>query len=131
MSKKLGKSADDIFSRKPIQQEKPSTITPEIESKTHLENTSTTKQEGLSNSPRGRPVEHKEGWSKVTVVLLDKQIHWLDQLASTIRLNTKAAVSRAELIRATLAAVEESGIDLSHLKSEADIKEIILDKLKK
>lgn len=78
---------------------------------------------------RGRPQEHKEGWSKVTVVLLDKQIHWLDQLASTIRLNTKAAVSRAELIRAVIAAVEESGIDLSQLGNEKDIKNFLLEKL--
>ena len=80
---------------------------------------------------RGRPIEHKEGWSKVTVVLLDKQIHWLDQLASTIRLNTKAAISRAELIRAAIAAIEESDIDLSNIGSEQAIKNILLEKLRK
>ena len=81
--------------------------------------------------PRGRPVEHKEEWSKITVVLLDKQIHWLDKLASEIRLNTKIAVSRAELIRAVISAIEESGIDLSRLGNEKDIKDFLLDKLNK
>lgn len=124
MSKsKLGKSADDIFSRKPTQQEKPA-IEPVVVKQTE-EETPKEKQ------ARGRPLEHKEGWSKVTVVLMDKQIHWLDRLASTIRLNTKAAVSRAELIRATLAAVEESGIDLSQLGNEKDIKNFLLEKLRK
>lgn len=122
---KLGKNADDIFSSKPIQKEKHAS-----ETIVHKEVKTEQEHEDLKRS-RGRPVEHKEEWSKITVVLLDKQIHWLDKLASEIRLNTKIAVSRAELIRATIAAVEESGIDLSLLGSEKDIKELLLDKLKK
>lgn len=93
-----------------------------------IEKVETPKEE---KQARGRPIEHKEGWSKVTVVLLDKQIHWLDQLASTIRLNTKAAISRAELIRAAIAAIEESDIDLSNIGSEQGIKEVLLEKLSK
>ncbi len=128
MSKsKLGKSADDIF-RKPTQQEKV-VIEPIVV--THKAEVIREAEEPTSKQSRGRPQEHKETWSKITVVLLDKQIHWLDQLASTIRLNTKAAVSRAELIRATLAAVEESGLDISQLKNEEDIKNLLLEKLKK
>lgn len=115
--KKLGKSADDIFAATP---KKP--IEPVV--KKELEEAPKEKQ------GRGRPVEHKEGWSKVTVVLLDKQIHWLDQLASTIRLNTKAALSRAELIRAAISAMEESNIDLSSIGSEEAMKEALLEKLK-
>jgi hypothetical protein len=120
MSKKLGKSADDIFSAKPKQQQ---VVDPVI---TPREYEAPKEKQG-----RGRPLEHKEGWSKVTVVLLDKQIHWLDQLASTIRLNTKAAISRAELIRAAIAAIEESEIDLSNITSEQTIKDALLEKLKK
>ena len=93
-----------------------------------IEKVETPKEE---KQARGRPIEHKEGWSKVTVVLLDKQIHWLDQLASTIRLNTKAAISRAELIRAAIAAIEESDIELSNIGSEQGIKEVLLEKLSK
>ena len=81
--------------------------------------------------PKGRPLEHKEEWTKVTVVLLDRQIHWLDQLALDIRHNTKAAVSRAELIRSLIAAVEESKVDLSRLGNENGIKDFLLEKLKK
>jgi len=122
MSTKLGKSADDIFA-KPSQKEKPA-VAPVIV-KAKEEDTPKEKQ------GRGRPLEHKEGWSKVTVVLLDKQIHWLDQLASTIRLNTKSAISRAELIRAAIAAIEESEIDLSNTVSEQTIKNMLLEKLKR
>jgi hypothetical protein len=122
---KLGKSADDIFSSKPIQKEKPAS-----EPIVHKEVKAEQEQEELKRS-RGRPVEHKEEWSKITVVLLDKQIHWLDKLASEIRLNTKIAVSRAELIRATIAAVEESELDISQLRNEKDIKNFLLEKLKK
>ncbi len=121
MNKKLGKNADDIFA-KPSQKEKPamaSVVVKQTEEETPKE-----------KQARGRPLEHKEGWSKVTVVLLDKQIHWLDQLASTIRLNTKAAVSRAELIRAAIAAIEESEIDLSNIGSEQAIKNVLLEKLR-
>ena len=91
---RVGKRADDIFSpTKPAQQEKPLQEHHNVPSKTEA-----VQQEDVQlKNTRGRPVEHKEEWSKVTVVLLDKQIHWLDQLASTIRLKTKAAISRTEL----------------------------------
>lgn len=122
MNAKLGKNADDIFA-KPSQKEK-TAIAPVV--------VKPTEEEASKETPvRGRPLEHKENWSKVTVVLLDKQIHWLDQLASTIRLNTKAAVSRAELIRAAIAAIEESEIDLSNIGSEKAIKNLLLEKLKR
>jgi hypothetical protein len=127
MSKsKLGKSADDIFAPKPVKQEKPVTV-PTI----HKEEIVVIKPEDDAKRARGRPQEHKESISKVTVVLLDKQIHWLDQLASNIRFKTKAAVSRAELIRAAIAAIEESELDISHLNSEENIKNFLLEKLKK
>lgn len=75
---------------------------------------------------RGRPQEHNESWSKITVTLLDKQIHWLDQLASNIRFNTKVAISRTELIQAIIAAAEESSADLSRLKNKTEIKDHLL-----
>lgn len=121
MSKKLGKGADDIFTN-PGQKEKPA-----LE---HIIAKQTEEEPPKEKQARGRPLEHKESWSKVTVVLLDKQIHWLDQLASTIRLNTKAAISRAELIRAIIAAIEESKIDLSNVDCESAIKDILLRKLR-
>jgi hypothetical protein len=86
----------------------------------------TKEQDDTTKRSRGRPQEHTESWSKVTVTLLDKQIHWLDQLAVDIRYNTKSAISRAEIIRAILAAVEESGTDLSLFRTETEIKNHLL-----
>jgi galactose-1-phosphate uridylyltransferase len=112
MSKsRLGKSRDSIFAQKNVE-----TVTADAPKE---------------KQSRGRPLEHKEGWSKVTVVLLDKQIHWLDKLALDIRQNTKASVSRAEIIRGLISAIEESGIDLTKIENEKDIKEYVVNKLTK
>lgn len=81
------------------------------------------KKQQPQKMPRGRPQEHLHPVTKVTVVLLDKQIHWLDRLASDIRLNTKTAISRTEILRAFISAIEESGIDLSECKSEREVKD--------
>jgi Arc/MetJ-type ribon-helix-helix transcriptional regulator len=121
---KLGKSLSDIFSKTEKEPPKEKHVDP-------IDPAPAENSGEIAKVSRGRPVEHKEGWSKVTVVLLDKQIHWLDQLASTIRLNTKAALSRAELIRAAISAIEESEMDLTDISSEQDIKNALLEKLKK
>ena len=55
--------------------------------------------------------------------------HWLDQLAAEIRLNTKCAVSRAEILRAMVAAVEASGISLAKTHSAEEITAILQAKL--
>lgn len=118
---KTGKSVDDIFSRKQSEQKL-------IEPKQLIKNDELATKE---KQGRGRPQEHKEEWTKVTVVLLDKQIHWLDKLALDIRCNTKAAISRAEIIRAVIAAMEESGIDFTRSKSEEELKKLIQTFIKK
>jgi len=74
---------------------------------------------------RGRPVQ-KEKWTKVTCVLFDSQIVWLDRLAADIREQTGAALSRAELIRAMISAVQEKGLGLNKATSEEEAKKIIL-----
>ena len=35
---------------------------------------------------RGRPIVHTEPWAKITVVLLDRHVAYLDRLAIDIRL---------------------------------------------
>jgi hypothetical protein len=50
----------------------------------------------------GRPPSHDEAWTKVTVVLFNRQIVFLDRLSANIRAKTGAAVSRAQLIRALI-----------------------------
>jgi hypothetical protein len=77
----------------------------------------------------GRPPVHDEAWTKVTVVLFDRQIVFLDRVATTIRARTSAAISRAQLIRAFLDAVTDANVDLASAGSEADIKAAVLARL--
>ena len=79
---------------------------------------------------RGRPIQHGEKWTKVTCVLFNSQIAWLDHLAADIRLNTGAAIFRAELIRAILGAIHDKGIDLTEVTSEQDAMHIISSHMK-
>ena len=67
-----------------------------------------------------------EEWSKVTVVLLNRQVVFLDRLAATIREQTGSTVKRAEILRALVDALAESGLDLSQATSESAIKAALL-----
>jgi len=77
----------------------------------------------------GRPPVHDEEWTKVTVVLFNRQIVFLDRLAANIRAQSGAAISRAQLIRALLDAVSDADIDLTASRSEADLKATMLSRL--
>ncbi|HTI39406.1 MAG TPA: hypothetical protein VL484_17715 [Vicinamibacterales bacterium] len=77
----------------------------------------------------GRPPIHDEAWTKVTVVLFNRQIVFLDRLAANIRAQSGAAISRAQLIRALLDAVTDSDVDLTTASSEADLKAALLARL--
>lgn len=77
----------------------------------------------------GRPPVHEEAWTKVTVVLFDRQIAFLDRLAANIRAQSGAAISRAQLIRALVDAVSEADIDLTASTSEADLRATLLARL--
>jgi len=74
----------------------------------------------------GRPPVHTETYTKATVVLLNRQIVYLDRLSADIRATSGAVVKRAEIIRGLIDALAESGEDLSDLRSEADVKERFL-----
>src|SRR5215213_80624 len=84
-----------------------------------------------ASGPRrpGRPPVHDEAWTKVTVVLFNRQIVFLDRLAANIRAQSGAAISRAQLIRALLDAVADADIDLTSSMSEADLKATLLARL--
>ena len=75
------------------------------------------------SSNRGRPIVHVEPWSKITVVLLDRHVAFLDRLAIDIRLKHGKAISRAEIIRGLIEAAFQSGVDLS----QADSIDTIVD----
>ena len=109
--KKTGKTADDIFTR----------------------TTATAKQavEKPTDGKKGRPPVHDEAWTKATIVLFKRQILYLDQLALDIRAATGSSISRAEIIRALIDALEISQVDLTKATSEVEMKAILIENLKK
>lgn len=103
--RRIGKSGDDIF-------------TPRLDN-------------GDADKPkkRGRRPSHTEHWTKVTVVLFDRQIVFLDRLGADIRAASGVAISRAHVIRALIDALSESDLDLTGTRSEADLKAILTARL--
>src|SRR6476620_10323649 len=71
---------------------------------------------------RGRPPVHQESWSKVSVVLFDRQIVHLDRLATDIRGKSGKVLNRAEIIRALINGLIDSGLDVTATGSEADLR---------
>jgi hypothetical protein len=71
---------------------------------------------------RGRPPVHQETWSKVSVVLFDRQIVHLDRLATDIRGRSGNVLNRAEIIRALIDGLIDSGMDVTSTASEADLR---------
>ena len=102
-SKRLGKTGDDIF-------------VPRVEG-------------GDGPKKRGRRPSHTEHWTKVTVVLFDRQIVFLDRLGADIRAASGVAISRAHVIRALIDALSESDLDLTGTRSESDLKAILTARL--
>ena len=74
---------------------------------------------------RGRPPVHSERWSKVSVVLFNRQIVSLDRLATEIRRHTGQVLNRAGIIRALIDAVVDSRLDLTRVTSEAELKQYL------
>jgi hypothetical protein len=103
-SKRIGKSGDDIFVGRP-------------------------ENETLAPKKRGRRPSHTEQWTKVTVVLFDRQIVFLDRLCADIRATSGVAVSRAHVIRALVDGLAESDLDLTGTRSEADLRALISARL--
>jgi len=71
---------------------------------------------------RGRPPVHRETRSKVSVVLFDRQIVHLDRLATDIRGRSGKVLNRAEIIRALIDGLIDSGMDVTGSGSEADLR---------
>jgi hypothetical protein len=57
----------------------------------------------------------------MTVIMPPDQVAFLDRLCLDIRTKTRAKIRRTEVIRALVAGVQASGIDLTTYGSEADI----------
>jgi len=75
-----------------------------------------------TRASRGRPPVHQEAWSKVSVVLFDRQILHLDRLTTDIRGRSGRAFNRAEIIRALIDGLIDSGMDITATGSEADLR---------
>ena len=65
---------------------------------------------------------HSETWSKVSVVLFDRQINQLDRLATDIRGKSGKMLNRTEIIRALIDGLIDSGMDVTATASEADLR---------
>ena len=76
----------------------------------------------MPKAGRGRPPVHQETWSKVSVVLFDRQIVHLDRLATDIRGKSGKVINRAEIIRALIDGLIDSGMDVTGSGSEADLR---------
>lgn len=72
---------------------------------------------------------HKEAWSKVTVVLFNRQVVNLDRLIADMRSETGAIVSRTLLIRSLIDALLLSGLNITDCRTEADLRERLVDRL--
>jgi hypothetical protein len=78
---------------------------------------------------RGRPRTHREAWTKVSVVMFERQVLDLDRLTTVIRGKTGAHLTRAEVIRALLDALHESRLDVTTVLSGAQLKRLLTQKL--
>ena len=77
----------------------------------------------------GRPPVHTETWSKVSVVLFDRQIAHLDQLSAEVRGRNGRVITRAEIIRALIDGLIDSGLDVGTSPSESDLRARIARRL--
>jgi len=75
-----------------------------------------------TKASRGRPPVHQETWSKVSVVLFDRQILHLDRLSTDIRGTSGKVLNRAEIIRALIDGLIDSGMDITGSSSEGDLR---------
>lgn len=78
---------------------------------------------------RGRPRTHREAWTKVSVVMFERQVADLDRLTTAIRGKTGANLTRAEIIRALLDGLSESRLDVTSIVSGAQLKRMLVQKL--
>jgi len=78
---------------------------------------------------RGRPRIHREAWTKVSVVLFERQVLALDRFTMGLRSKSGVSLTRAEVIRALLDGLHQSHLDLSAVRSGADLKRVVVNKL--
>ena len=72
---------------------------------------------------RGRPLVHSDEWSKVSVVLFNRQIAHLDVAVNEMRRKTGKPLNRAAIIRALIDGALDSGFELTSITSESDLRQ--------
>ena len=77
-----------------------------------------------------RPTAGTSVENKLTVILPPGQVDFLDRLCLDIRAKTKTKIRRTEVIRALIAGLMGSAMDLSGLGTEEDIAADIQERLK-
>jgi len=80
---------------------------------------------------RGRPPVHEESWRKTTVVLFDRQIAELDELAGAMRAKHGSGPTRAEIIRGVVDGVLSSPLNLAKASAETEIRSLVTQRLKR
>ena len=76
-------------------------------------------------------IGRNDPWTRVNHVLYNRNLSYLDTLRLTIRdEGSGASLNRSEIIRAFIDAIEEAGIDLSHITSEEWLKLYLASLLK-
>jgi hypothetical protein len=66
---------------------------------------------------------HSDEWSKVSVVLFNRQIDHLDAAVNVVRKTTGKPLNRAAIIRALIDGVLDSGFELTSITSESDLRQ--------
>lgn len=79
---------------------------------------------------RGRPRVHRESWTKVCIVLFERQILALDRFTARVRRKTGVSLTRAEVIRALLEGLQRSHIDAGTIASSADLERQVTNRLR-
>jgi hypothetical protein len=75
---------------------------------------------------RGRPHVHDESWTKVSVVLFDRQIKQLDRILRDMRRPDGKRLTRASLIRAFLDGLLKGGVEVQPTVSETELRDQIV-----
>src|SRR6185295_11663773 len=78
---------------------------------------------------RGRPPIHHESWSKISVVLFDRQVVHLDRVAADARARNGKVLNRAEIIRALIDGLIDSGMYIAGGVSVADLRSHVASRL--
>jgi hypothetical protein len=74
---------------------------------------------------------HEETWTKVSVVLFERQVAHLDHLANSIRRQGSRSITRASLIRALIDGVLQSRLDMSIYVSETHLRDDLSRRMNK